>query len=71
MFPSPPQDETDCPMTKPKRQPVVWVVEMWNELKDLWEPTETCCLSEITAKAEAAEAGHPERFRVAKYRRVR
>ena len=56
----------------PKRQPVVWVVEMWDPRLELWEP----CASADEYRPRALQElrdfkqrNPDDRFRVAKYRR--
>ena len=57
---------------KPKRQPHVWVVEIWN--RERWEPCSDCVMAhEFAGEALAKwrDRNPDDRFRVAKYQRVK
>ena len=57
---------------KPARQPVVWVVEMWDGEHCCWRPVPGgAVLLKNSAQVQMAELRetYSDRFRVAKYRR--
>jgi hypothetical protein len=52
--------------------PSVWIVEMWNEKRERWEPTVGCSLTKADAEHDMEyywKADNPSgRFRVRRYR---
>ncbi len=56
-----------------KSKAVVWVVEMWNDERERWEPTVGTGLIKCEAMRERLQwvANNPnDRYRVSKYQRV-